>query len=59
MNISKGVLDVTINQVSGLVSWNCKLPIAIVFAVYILANERRSKSSSQRILYAPIPEERL
>ena len=35
MNISKGVLDVTINQVSGLVSGIVNFFIAIVFAVVI------------------------
>lgn len=58
MNISKGVLDVTINQVSGLVSGIVNLFIAIVFAVYILANKEGLKVQAKEFIYARIPEER-
>lgn len=58
MNISKGVLDVTINQVSGLVSGIVNFFIAIVFAVYILANKEGLKIQAKEFIYARIPEER-
>ena len=58
MNISKGVLDVTINQVSGLVSGIVNFFIAIVFAVYILANKEGLKVQAKEFIYARIPEER-
>ena len=58
MNISKGVLDVTINQVSGLVSGIVNFFIAIVFAVYILANNEGLKVQAKEFIYARIPEER-
>lgn len=58
MNISKGVLDVTINQVSGLVSEIVNFFIAIVFAVYILANKEGLKVQAKEFIYARIPEER-
>ena len=58
MNISKGVLDVTINKVSGLVSGIVNFFIAIVFAVYILANKEGLKVQAKEFIYARIPEER-
>lgn len=58
MNISKGVLDVTINQVSGLVSGIVNFFIAIVFAVYILTNKEGLKVQAKEFIYARIPEER-
>ena len=58
MNISKGVLDVTINQVSGLVSGIVDFFIEIVFAVYSLANKEGLKVQAKEFIYARIPEER-
>lgn len=58
MNISKDVLDVTINQVSGLVSGIVNFFIAIVFAVYILANKEELKVQAKEFVYARVTKER-
>lgn len=58
MDISKNVLDITINQVSGLVSWIVNFFIAIVFSVYILANKEGLKIQAKDFIYARISKER-
>lgn len=58
MNISKNVLDVTINQVSGLVSGIINFFIAIVFAVYILANKEWLKIQAKEFIYARMAKEK-
>lgn len=58
MNISKNVLDVTINQVSGLVSGIINFSIAIVFAVYILANKEWLKIQAKEFIYARMAKEK-
>ena len=58
MNISKDVLDVTINQVSGLVGGIVNFFIAVVFAVYILANKEGLKVQAKEYIYARVTKER-
>lgn len=58
MNISKDVLDVTINQVSGLVGGIVNFFIAVVFAVYILANKEGLKVQAKEFIYARATKER-
>lgn len=58
MNISKDVLDVTINQVSGLVGGIVNFFIAVVFAVYILANKEGLKVQAKEFIYARVTKER-
>lgn len=57
MNISKDVLSVTINQVSSLVSNIVNFFIAIVFAVYILANKEELKIQAKKFIYARLNKE--
>ena len=58
MNISKNVLDVTINQISSLLSNIVNFFIAIVFAVYILANKEELKIQAKKFIYARVDEEK-
>ena len=58
INISKDVLNVTINQVSNLFSNVVNFFIAIVFAVYILANKERLKVQAKEFIYARLDKEK-
>ncbi len=58
MNISKDVLDITINQVSNLVSNIFNFIISVVFAVYILANKEKLKLQAKKFIYARIDKEK-
>lgn len=57
VNISKDVLDVTINQVSNLITNTVNFFIAIVFAVYILANKENLKLEAKKFIYARTSKE--
>lgn len=58
MDISKDVLDITISQVSNLISSIINFFIAIVFAVYILANKEGLKIQAKKFLYARLEKEK-
>lgn len=58
MNLSKDVLDITINQISSLLSNIVNFFIAIVFAVYILANKEELKVQAKKFVYARMDEEK-
>ena len=58
MNISKDVLDITVNQVSNLFSNVVNFFIAIVFAVYILANKEGLKVQAKEFIYARLDKEK-
>lgn len=58
VNLSKDVLDVTINQISSLLSNLVNFFIAIVFAVYILANKEELKVQAKRFVYARANKEK-
>lgn len=58
VNLSKDVLDVTINQISSLLSNLVNLFIAIVFAVYILANKEELKVQAKKFVYARANKEK-
>lgn len=58
MNISKDVLDVTISQVSNLIGNFMNFIIAIVFAVYILANKETLKLQAKKFIYARVNKEK-
>lgn len=58
VNLSKNVLDITINQISSLVSNIINAFISIIFAVYILANKEELKNQSKKFIYARIDEEK-
>ena len=58
MNISKDVLSVTINQISSLISNIVNFFIAIVFAVYILANKEELKVQAKKFVYARLDKEK-
>ena len=58
MNLSKDVLDVTINQITGLISGIVNFFIAIIFAVYILANKEGLKLQSKKFIYARLNKEK-
>ena len=58
MNISKDVLSVTINQISGVFSGIVNFVIAIVFAVYILANKEDLKMQAKKFVYARFNKEK-
>lgn len=58
MSISKDVLDVTINQISGLFSGVVDFIIAIIFAVYILANKEALKLQSKKFVYARLNKDK-
>ena len=58
VNLSKNVLDITINQISSLISNIVNAFIAIIFAVYILANKEELKNQSKKFIYARIDVEK-
>ena len=58
MNISKDVLDITINQISSLLTNIVNFFIAIVFAVYILLNKEELKKQAKRFIYARFGKDR-
>lgn len=58
VNLSKNVLDITINQISSLISNIVNAFISIIFAVYILANKEELKNQSKKFIYARIDEEK-
>lgn len=58
MSISKDVLDVTINQISGLFSGVVDFIIAVIFAVYILANKEALKLQSKKFVYARLNKDK-
>lgn len=58
MNLSKDVLDITINQISSLFTNIVNFFIAIIFAVYILANKEELKLQAKKIIYARMDNEK-
>ena len=58
MNLSKDVLDVTINQATGLFSNIVNFFIAVIFAVYILANKEQLKIQAKKFIYANFNKEK-
>ena len=58
MNVSKDVLDVTINQISGLFTGVVNFIIAIIFAIYILANKEELKTQCKKFIYARVDKEK-
>ncbi len=58
MDISKDVLDITIAQASNLISTIFNFIVAIVFAVYILANKESLKLQAKKFIYARIDKEK-
>ena len=58
MDISKNVLDITITQASNLVSTIFNFIIAVVFAVYILANKEGLKVQAKKFIYARLDKEK-
>lgn len=58
MDISKNVLDITITQASNLISTVFNFIIAIVFAVYILANKESLKAQAKKFIYARLEKEK-
>ena len=58
MDISKNVLDITITQASNLISTIFNFIIAVVFAVYILANKERLKVQAKKFIYARLDKEK-
>lgn len=58
MNFSKDVLDVTINQATGLFSNIVNFFIAVIFAVYILANKEQLKIQAKKFIYANFNKEK-
>ena len=58
MNISKNVLGITINQISGVFSGIVNFFIAVIFAVYVLANKEDLKVQAKRFIYARFSKEK-
>lgn len=58
MNLSKDVLNITINQISNLLSNVVNFFIAIIFAIYILANKEDLKLQTKKIIYARLEKEK-
>ena len=58
MNLSKDVLNITINQVSSLLSNIVNFFIAIIFTVYILANKEKLKLQAKKFIYARCTKEK-
>ena len=58
INLSKDVLDVTINQISSLISNVINFFIAIIFSVYILLNKEELKKEAKKFVYARIDKEK-
>ena len=58
MNLSKDVLNITINQISSLLTNIVNFFIAIIFAVYILANKEDLKLQAKKFIYARLDKEK-
>lgn len=58
MNLSKDVLNITINQISSLLSNIVNFFIAVIFAVYILANKENLKLQAKKFIYARCSKEK-
>ena len=58
INLSKDVLDVTINQISSLISNVINFFIAVIFSVYILLNKEDLKKEAKKFVYARIDKEK-
>lgn len=58
MNLSLDVLDITINQVSGIISGFVNFIIAVIFAIYILANKEDLKLQAKKFIYARLDKEK-
>lgn len=58
INLSKDVLDVTINQISSLISNVINFFIAVIFSVYILLNKEELKKEAKKFVYARIDKEK-
>ncbi len=58
VNISKSVLDITISQITSLLSNIINFFIAIIFAIYILANKEGLKRQTKEFIYARINKEK-
>lgn len=58
MNLSKDVLNITINQISSLISNVINFFIAIIFSVYILLNKEDLKKEAKKFVYARIDKEK-
>lgn len=58
VNVSKSVLDITISQITSLLSNIINFFIAIIFAIYILANKEELKRQTKEFIYARINKEK-
>lgn len=58
VNLSKDVLDITINQISSLISNVINFFIAIIFSVYILLNKEELKKEAKKFVYARMDKEK-
>ena len=58
VNLSKDVLNITINQISSLISNVINFFIAIIFAVYILINKEELKKEAKKFVYARLDKEK-
>ena len=58
MNLSLDVLDITINQVSGIITGFVNFIIAVIFAVYILANKEDLKLQAKKFIYARLDKDK-
>ena len=58
MNLSLDVLDITINQVSGILTGVVNFIIAVIFAIYILANKEDLKLQAKKFIYARLDKEK-
>lgn len=58
LNISKQIITVTVNQLSNIFSGIVDFVIAIVFAVYILANKETLKKQVKKVIYAWLDREK-
>lgn len=58
MNLSLDVLDITINQVSGIITGFVNFIIAVIFAIYILANKEELKLQAKKFIYARLDKEK-
>lgn len=58
MNLSLDVLNITINQISSVLTGFVNFIIAIIFAIYILANKEQLKDQSKKFIYARLDNEK-
>lgn len=58
MNLSLDVLDITINQVSGILTGVVNFIIAVIFAIYILANKEDLKLQAKKFIYSRLDKEK-